>query len=99
MGIWSSVEAEGHNDWEPVIMAARLKENIKIREKRRDCEKKGSDGREGYLEVDREAERKRGRTRFHGEMAAAWILIRRRGEMEGGMDAARWRETEGARWR
>jgi hypothetical protein len=25
-------------------------------------------------------------------MAAAWILIRRRGEMEGGMDAARWRE-------
>jgi hypothetical protein len=38
MGIWSSVaasvEAEGHNDWEPVIMAARLKENIIKSEKK-----------------------------------------------------------------
>jgi hypothetical protein len=33
--MWSWVEAEGHSDdWEPVVVAARLKENIKSSEKK-----------------------------------------------------------------
>jgi hypothetical protein len=79
-----SVKAEGHDDWEPDVVAARLKEKIKSEKKRRDWEKKRSDRRGGYLEVDGEPERKRGRTSFHSEVTSGWILIQKRGEVEGG---------------